>query len=120
MDGRAVRRRHSHQNHSEPTHSLWEGLNRTQSQQPGQRPRLPERLLGLVPGALRLTTPESEATYLQIKPPLSHLRLASVFSGKSSSGLWRTSTSTDNSAWTRGLRRSSSADTMSWKEAEAG
>lgn len=55
-------------------------------------------------------------TYLQMKPPLSHFLLASVFSGKSSSGLCRTSTSTDNSAWTRGRNRSSNADTISWNK----
>lgn len=52
-------------------------------------------------------------TYLHIKPPLSHFLRESVFSGKSSSGRCRTSTSTDNSAWTSGRRRSSKADTMS-------
>lgn len=63
--------------------------------------------------AQRPAAPVTDATYLQMKPPLSHFRLASVFSGKSSSGLCRTSTSTDSSAWTRGRSRSSSADTMS-------
>ena len=52
-------------------------------------------------------------TYFDMNPPLSHFLRASVFSGKSSSGRWRTSTSTESSACTRGLSLSSSADTMS-------
>lgn len=51
--------------------------------------------------------------YLDMNPPLSHFLRASVFSGKSNSGRWRTSTSTESSAWTSGRRRSSRADTMS-------
>lgn len=51
--------------------------------------------------------------YFDMNPPLSHFLRASVFSGKSSSGRCRTSTSTDSSAWTSGLSRSSRADTMS-------
>lgn len=54
------------------------------------------------------------SAYLQMNPPLSHLRWASVCSGNSSSGRWRTSTNTDSSAWTRGLKRSSNAETMSY------
>lgn len=54
------------------------------------------------------------SSYLHIKPPLSHFLRESVFSGKSSSGRCRTSTRTDNSAWTNGRRRSSRADTMSY------
>ena len=52
--------------------------------------------------------------HLDMKPPLSHLRLAAVFAGKSSSGLCKTSTRTDNSACTRGFNWSSNNDTMSW------
>lgn len=52
--------------------------------------------------------------YLDMKPPLSHLRRASVASGKSNSGRWRTSTRTDNSAWTKGFNWSSSKATISY------
>lgn len=116
-DGRAVTRRQSHQNHSGPRNSLWEALNGThQSRKPGYNqasvPSFQNNCSAWSPDH-----PQErgrQATHLQMKPPLSHFLLASVFSGNSSSGLWRTSTSTDNSAWTRGLRRSSRADTMSW------
>lgn len=46
-------------------------------------------------------------TYLEIKPPVSHRTRASVPSAKSSSGWWRTSTSTDCSASTSGFNFSS-------------
>lgn len=54
-------------------------------------------------------------THFDMNPPLSHFLRASVFSGKSSSGRCRTSTSTESSAWTSGRSRSSSADTMSYR-----
>lgn len=52
-------------------------------------------------------------THLEMKPPLSHLRRASVVGGKSSSGRCSTSTSTDSSACTSGFSWSSSSATMS-------
>lgn len=79
------------------------------------RPVSPSGITALsAPQGSETDPPETEAAYLQMKPPLSHFLLASVFSGKSNSGLWSTSTSTESSACTRGRRRSSSAETMSW------
>lgn len=51
--------------------------------------------------------------YRDMNPPLSHFFLASVPGGKSNSGRCRTSTRTDNSAWTNGRSWPSSNITIS-------